>query len=276
MDTGHDSYVEPSAEDSMDATHAFLAHFTTYPPAAAALVRPILTPRFALSCTPKLMAALGALAAERDLPVQTHISENVTEIQLVKQLFSSDTYAGVYDQFGLLRKGTILAHGVHFDAGEWGVIAASGAGVSHCPGSNVNLNSGAARVLAMLDAGIPVGLGTDCSGGCSSGILSTIRDAATVARVLAFEGHTPRGLSIAELFYLATLGGARLCRLHDVGNFAVGSQWDALWVKPASPGMWVDKGEAAEAVFEKWLFTGDDRDIAAVWVAGRKVAGASK
>jgi len=274
MDTGHDSYVEASAEASMDATHAFLDHFKTYSPAATALVQPILTPRFALSCTAKLMGDLGKLAAERDLPVQTHICENHTEIKLVKELFSSNTYAGVYDTYGLLRRGTILAHGVHLSAAEREVIRRSGAGISHCPGSNVNLNSGAARVLDMLDAGIPVGLGSDCSGGCATGILAAIRDAATVSRVLAFEGLTERGLSIPELFFLATRGGAQLCRLDDVGNFSPGSQFDALLVKPASLGMWTDENEGVESMFEKWLFTGDDRDIASVWVRGRRVAGA--
>lgn len=274
MDTGSATYVEPGAEESMQATHAFLDHFATLPPSAQALVKPVLTPRFALSCTPALMQSLGELAAARDLPVQTHISENTTEIARVKETFpGSTTYAGVYDSFGLLRPGTILAHGVHLDAAERAVIRRSGAGISHCPGSNTNLNSGAARVLAMLDEGIPVGLGTDCSGGCELGILKQLRSACQVSRVLAFEGCTPRGLSIEELFFLATRGGAQLCRMEDVGHFEAGALFDALWVRPRSPGMWVEEGEKAEMVFEKWLFTGDDRDIGAVWVNGRLVSG---
>jgi guanine deaminase len=276
MDTGHDTYVEASAEASMAATKAFVDHFATYPADASARVTPILTPRFALSCTAELMRDLGALAAERDLPIQTHISENHTEIRLVKEQFGDKTYAGVYDRFGLLRPGTILAHGVHLDDAERSVIARSGAGVSHCPGSNVNLNSGAARVLSMLDSGIPVGLGSDCSGGAATGILAAIRDATTVSRVLTFEDKTPRALTLPELFFLATRGGAQLCRMDDVGNFVQGNQFDALWVKPASPGMWVAEGEATEKVFEKWLFTGDDRDIAGVWVAGKRVAGVER
>ncbi|TXT04306.1 hypothetical protein VHUM_04193 [Vanrija humicola] len=254
----------------MASTEAFLARVAGLPD----IVRPVLTPRFAISCSPDLLSALGALAAERSLPIQTHLAENTSEIAEIRRLFpAAKTYAGVYAAHGLLTPRTILAHAVHLDDAERDVIAAHGAGVSHCPGSNTNLNSGAARVLDMLSHGIRVGLGSDCSGGCSLGILPQIRDARTVSRGLAFEGLAARGLSVPELFHMATLGGASLCGLDDVGNFAPGSQFDALWVKPRSPGMWVDDGEGVQSVFEKWLFTGDDRDIASVWVKGRRVAG---
>lgn len=268
-----DDYVEASTAASMASTKAFLSQLAGMPD----IVKPILTPRFAISCTPDLLSALGQLAAETQLPIQTHLAENTSEIAEIRRLFpDSATYAGVYASHGLLTPRTILAHAVHLDDAERDVIASHGAGISHCPASNTNLNSGAARVLDMLSHGIKVGLGSDCSGGCSLGILPQIRDARTVSRGLAFEGLAERGLSIAELFHMATLGGASLCGLADVGNFAPGAQFDALWVKPRSPGMWVEDGEATESIFEKWLFTGDDRDIAAVWVQGRRVAGVSQ
>ncbi|KAL7420713.1 hypothetical protein Q5752_004664 [Cryptotrichosporon argae] len=262
-------YVERSAADSLAATHAFLAHFAGLPPT----VRPILTPRFALSCTPELLGALGALAAAHDLPVQTHLSENPQEVAIAKQLFPDcATYAAVYEKHGLLGPATILAHCVHLDDNERDVIRKAGAGISHCPCSNLNLNSGAARVVDMLDAGIKVGLGTDCSGGHAIGILSAVRSASDVSKTLALLGRAARALTVPELFHMATLGGAALCRLDGaIGNFAPGKHLDALWVRPRSPGMWIEPGEAVERVFEKWLFTGDDRDVAAVWVDGRKV-----
>ncbi|KAL1407958.1 hypothetical protein Q8F55_004755 [Vanrija albida] len=268
-----DDYVEASTAASMASTKQFLAAVAGLP----STVKPILTPRFALSCTPDLLTELGDLAAATGLPVQTHLAENTSEIAEIRRLFpESKTYAGVYAAHGLLTPRTILAHAVHLDDAEREVISSHGAGISHCPGSNTNLNSGAARVLDMLGAGIKVGLGSDCSGGCGTGILPQIRDARTVSRGLAFEGLADRGLSIPELFHMATLGGASLCGLEDVGNFTPGKQFDALWVKPRSPGMWVDDGEAVGSVFEKWLFTGDDRDIAAVWVQGRRVAGSEQ
>ena len=95
----------------------------------------------------------------------------------------------------------------------------------------------------------------------------------------------------AELFYLATMGGARLCRLHEsIGSLQPGKEFDALWVRPQSPGMWhgLSRAEwiAAKAgkptktkrgkeevrrLWEKWIWTGDDRDLGGVWVRGRRV-----
>jgi guanine deaminase len=278
-------YVEAGPDESMESTHEFLELFprfcaNTPSPLNGAngtaynqpLVRPILTPRFALSCSPPLMAALGKLAKDQHLPIQTHISENKAEIEAVRRAFPDlPHYAGVYDHFGLLTDRTVLAHGVHLTPPEVALIAARGAGVSHCPTSNVNLNSGAARVLSLLEQGVKVGLGSDCSGGPATGVLAALRSADAMSRVLAFEGAAERGLSIPELFFLATRGGAEIAGV-DAGSFEPGREFDALWVRPRSPGFWA--GGDTRALFEKWLFAGDDRDIGAVWVRGRCVSGA--
>ena len=139
-----DYYVEPSAEASIAATRELIAHIRSLPPAPGtgeALVRPILTPRFALACTDDLLSGLGQLASfDPSLAIQTHISENESEIVFTKKLFPSSllpdppaplragskhkrkgeecTYAGVYDAFGLLRHNTILAHAVHLEDEE--------------------------------------------------------------------------------------------------------------------------------------------------------------
>lgn len=267
MDLG-ESYAESSATASARATEEFLHAFPS-----SSLVQPILTPRFALSCSRELLTSLGELAKSSDLRIQTHISENLAEIEEVRRTFPELlNYASVYDHFGLLTSKTILAHGVHLTTSERALIKQRGAGIAHCPGSNVNLNSGAARILSIMQQGIKVGLGSDCSGGPATGILSVIRSADTVARVLAFEKAAKRGLTVPELWWLATRGGAEVAGV-NAGAFEVGMEFDALWVRPRSPGMWVEEQEDAGQVFEKWLFAGDDRDIGAVWVAGRCVSG---
>ena len=185
-------YVEPSPAASLAATRELIAHIRALPPlpgAAELLVRPVLTPRFAISCSNELLSQLGELArADPGLAIQTHISENAAEIAFTKTLFppsdlplppssaaadeadaadaaggmdtagaaARGTYAGVYDAYGLLRGNTVLAHAVHLEDAEAALIAARGAGVSHCPTSNFNLRSGCARVGALLDRGIKV------------------------------------------------------------------------------------------------------------------------
>lgn len=153
-----DHYREPSSEFSIKATIEIVAYIRTL---HTELVQPILTPRFAISCTDELLYSLGNLvAADPTLPVQTHISENKAEIEFTKELFPDcASYARVYDKHGLLGERTILAHGVHLDEQELDLIKQRRAGVSHCPTSNLNLRSGIAKVGEMLDRGIKVRIG---------------------------------------------------------------------------------------------------------------------
>ncbi|KAG6353974.1 hypothetical protein INS49_004945 [Diaporthe citri] len=251
------------------------------------LVRPIVTPRFAPSCTAGSMAALGKLAREEGLAVQTHVSENRGEIELVASLFPGETaggrgYAGVYDAFGLLSDRTILAHAIHLSEAEVALIAERGAKVSHCPCSNSAITSGAARVRWMLGKGVDVGLGTDVSGGYSPSVLDAARQAALVSRHVAM-GSSDEGdkLSVEEVLHLATRGGARCVGLEGVvGGFGVGMQWDAQLVALDAVGEDGGGGdgnvdvfgwESWEEMVAKWLFNGDDRNTAKVWVKGRLV-----
>ena len=167
-----DHYVESSAEASLAATEALITYIRSLPPlpnipdtptrkpTSEPLVQPIITPRFAISCTSDLMRSLANLAAsDPTLRIQTHISENPKEIAFTKELYpDSDTYAGVYDDHGLLRENTILAHAVHLDVAEMELIIKRKVGVSHCPTSNFHLSSGVASVGEYLDRGIKVGL----------------------------------------------------------------------------------------------------------------------
>ena len=104
------------------------------------------------------MSSLGNLIkSDPSLNVQTHLSENTNEIKTTMELFPDcESYTQVYDKFGMLRKGSILAHCVWLDQAEMQLIGEKKAGVSHCPTSNFNLMSGGARVGAMLDEGIEV------------------------------------------------------------------------------------------------------------------------
>lgn len=154
-----DYYVEKSVEESTSATVDLIRYIQALPlsPAQEPLVHPVITPRFAISCTPELLTELGNLAGSMPhVAIQTHISENEKEVEDTLKLFGADSYAGIYDQFNLLRHNTILAHGVWLTEKEMDLIAERGAGVSHCPTSNFYLSSGMARVGLLLDHGVKV------------------------------------------------------------------------------------------------------------------------
>ncbi|KAI0273592.1 hypothetical protein BC834DRAFT_816347 [Gloeopeniophorella convolvens] len=296
-----ENYVEASPSASVDDTHCLISHIRALP--KPRLVEPVLTPRFAISCTGPLLTALGYMArTDPALLVQTHISENENEIKFTRELFPDATsYADVYDRHGLLGPRTVLAHAVHLEEEEIQLVKDRNAGVSHCPTSNFNLRSGVCPVGKLLDRGIKVGLGTDVSGGFSPSILTAVQHASIAAKVLAtnLPAATPAGsthegcqLSVATLLHLATLGGASVCGLEDrIGSFTPGKAFDALLVSVRSdvgnPGLWgadldqelnveLDKGKRLEAWLERFLFTGDDRNIRRVYVQGRWIGGAER
>ncbi|KAL2196890.1 hypothetical protein P885DRAFT_69361 [Corynascus similis CBS 632.67] len=298
-DLSPDYYRDASPEASIAATKATIEHIRTIDPALS-LIRPVITPRFAPSCTLPLLRQLGDLAKETALPIQTHISENKSEVALVRELFppsltgaADDSYAAVYDAVGLLTEWTVLAHAVHLTEHEADLVAARKAKISHCPCSNSALTSGAAPVRRLLlDRGIACGLGTDVSGGYSASVLEAARQAALVSRHVAFGpgGEERDRLGVDEVLFLATRGGAEVVGLGDkVGGFEVGMEWDAQLVGLGAIG---EDGEEQEWEGEdggsggnvdvfgwenwpervaKWVYNGDDRNTVKVWVKGRLV-----
>ncbi|KAI9509346.1 guanine deaminase [Russula earlei] len=292
-------YVEPSVSESIDATLCLISRIRSLP--QPRLVEPVLTPRFAISCTSDLMYQLGDIArADPSLRIQTHMSENLGEVRKTLDLFpTASSYADVYDKHGLLGQRTILAHAIHLEQDEVVLVKERGAGVSHCPASNFNLRSGVCPVGKLLDHGIKVGLGSDVSGGFSPSILTAIQQASIASKVLAMQApiassgptrYAGHHLPLATLLHLATLGGAQVCGLENrIGSFAPGKAFDALLVSvrgdAANPGLWgvdlvkelhaepADK-EQLDTWLERFLFTGDDRNIKRVYVQGRWIGGA--
>ncbi|KAL4965310.1 chlorohydrolase family protein [Aspergillus stella-maris] len=200
MDNPHfcpEYYIDESEEGlgSTMKTEETISHIHKIDPEGR-LVKPIVTPRFVPTCTPASLTSLGELASRYDPPlhIQTHISENLNEVSLVRDLFPGDdtpTYASVYDKFSLLTPRTILAHAVHLTPSEQDLIASRDSKISHCPASNSALGSGLAPVRALLEKGITVGLGTDVSGGYSPSILESVRQACLVSRLLRHAKKAP-------------------------------------------------------------------------------------
>jgi guanine deaminase len=195
-----------------------------------------------------------------------------------KQLYPAfRTEAELYDHFGLLTSKTILAHAIYPEDSEIVRIAEIGCGIAHCPIPNISMGTFmVAPVREYLRRGIAVGLGTDSGGGYSSSMLEVMKAAFMVstARHTLTEGKDEI-LSLDEGFYLSTVGGARVLGLDDrIGRFAVGMEFDACLVDASVEGgvmAPIETEDGIRGVWEKWLMTGDDRNIVRVWVKGRMV-----
>ena len=252
-----DYYRDESTETAIRDTEACIDHVKQIDPQFD-LITPIITPRFAPSCAPETLSALGKLHHDSGLPCQTHIAENIPECELVQKLFpESKSYTHVYDDFGLLSSKTILAHAVHLSAEERALIKSRDAKVSHCPASNTALTSGTAKVRQMLNEGMTIGLGTDVSGGYTSSLLVEAREAIFVSRHVAMHDGIEAALSVEEGLYLATWGGAKVVGLEDrIGKFEVGMDWDAQLVGLAQVGdtIGLDQKDGPVEIFggESW------------------------
>lgn len=273
-ETCPDYYRDESPAQSLSNACASISHIQQLDPSGA-LLAPIITPRFAPSCQAETLSLLGNLAKENSLRVQTHISENTNELALVKQLFPDRaSYTDVYDHAGLLTDRTILAHGIHMSDEEIATIKARGSKISHCPASNSALGSGFCPVRKLLENGIDVSLGTDVSGGYSTSILDSVRQACLVSRQLGYVNDSKKwNIGVTEGLWLATVGGARSVGLgNKLGGFEVGMYWDVQEVTLNEQGQVDVFGwETWEELIDKWVWNGDDRNVSRVWVGGRLV-----
>lgn len=266
MDRDAPAALRDTAQTGYDQSKALIARWHGRGRALYAV-----TPRFALTSSDAQLALAGALRAEHpDVLVQTHIAENRAEVAAVRARFrDSCDYLDVYDRFGLVGRGTVLAHGIHLSERELCRCHEAGAALAHCPTSNLFLGSGLFRLAAAKDRRRPVevALGTDIGAGTSFSLVATMGEAYKVAQL---GGH---GLGPVEAFYLATLGGARAMGLdHRIGRLAPGHEADLVVLDPAATPLMRLRCERAEGV-EDLMFVlmtlGDDRAVRATYVAGK-------
>lgn len=238
-------------------------------PDSEALVRSIVTPRFIPSCTPELLRACGEMARHHNLPVQSHLSENLSEIELVSQLEpESRGYADAYHSYGLLGpQPTVMAHCVWSDEAERRLLRDNGVMVAHCPTSNLNVASGMAPVATMLREGIKVGLGSDISGGHDFSLFRVMIYAIQVSKMhYQRSGHAVPFLSLSEAFWMATKSGGSF--FGRVGSFEKGYDFDALVLDDSD--LYPDDYSLLQRL-ERIIYTGDDRHIARRYCRGREI-----
>jgi guanine deaminase len=267
MDRNAPEYLlDASAKQSYDESRALLEKWH-----GRGLLHYAITPRFAPTSTPEQLAYAGQLKKEfPDAWVHTHISENRNEVRWVQELFPEAEYADVYDRYGLLGERTVLAHGVWLTPEELDLIARRGTRVSHCPNSNLFLGSGLFPLFRVLEAGVIVGLGSDIGAGTTPSLFNAMADAYKVQQV--------QGVSLSpfQLWYLATLGGARALTLDaETGSLETGKSADFLVLDlQATPLLALRTGRASspEDLLAGLIFMGDDRAVERSFIAGKCVS----
>ena len=197
---------------------------------------PILTPRFIPRCSDTLLAELSQVQRTYNLPVQSHLSENPGEVELVRKLVPDAAFYGEeYDRYGLFGGAarTIMAHCIYSTYAEVERIKENGVWVAHCPNSNMNIASGIAPVRRYIEKGLRLGLGTDVAGGQTESMFRAITDAVQVSKLYwRLVDNSAKPLSFSEGFYLATKGGGSF--FGNAGSFEKGFAFDAVVLDDSS------------------------------------------
>ena len=255
-------------ESLLTATSSCVPSVASDQRSSASLVRPIVTPRFIPSCTPDMLRACGELAAKYQLPVQSHLSENKDEIAMVAELEPEGTcYGDAYNRYGLFgQTPTVMAHCVWTEGEELELMKRQGVMVAHCPTSNLNIASGLAPVRTFLDAGIPVGLGSDISGGHDLSIFRMMVYAIQVSKMCYQQNHDRKFLSLSEAFWIATKSAGRF--FGRVGSFEPGYEFDALVINDADLNH--DHYSLLHRL-ERYIYLGDDRQIEHRFCCGKEI-----
>lgn len=268
MDSAADCPVElrDSVTSSVNESHALIQKWHN-----RGRNRYAITPRFVPTSTPRQLAALGELAsAYPDVFIQTHLSENTSEIALVAERFPQHkSYLDVYDDYGLVREKAVFGHCVHLPESSWLSLREKGATVAFCPSSNLFLGSGLFDYSSAKKHGVHTVLASDIGAGTNLNMLRTYGEAYKVCQLQQHSVDALTGL------YMMTQGAAVAHQLeHEIGNLNVGSFADFVILNPVFDALNALRNQRNQHVSDT-LFAlsilGDDRAVVDTFVAGKSM-----
>ena len=264
MDMESPDYLCETAEDSLRLTEEFLERYM-----GNRTAKPILTPRFAPTCTFELMKGLGKLGQKYQVGVQTHLVESRWEAEESVRLYPEcgcDT--GIYEHAGLLGNGPVVgAHFIFPKEDDIRILKKYGGYAVQCPDSTLNIIAGIMQTGTLMDRGVNLGFGSDIAGGANLGVYSQVSRSVQLSKLKEFyEPDWNRTISFAEAFWIGTKHSGEL--FGKVGSLERGYQFDALVIDGlADP---FHELTPAELV-ERFCYLGETGHIRARYLAGREI-----
>ncbi|MQA60931.1 MAG: amidohydrolase family protein [Actinophytocola sp.] len=206
-------------------------------------------------------------ARQRGALVQIHVAEAHDED--INQREGHGSVPQLLDEIGLLAGRVLAAHCVHMSDADIALFARRGVGIAHCPGSNAKLASGIARLNAMRDADIAVGLGTD--GPASNDDLDLWHEIQLAAMLARLSTQDSTALSAAAALLMATRGGAAALGREDIGELSAGRWADLVHVDLDDPTFAGGIDVPDEQLLANLVWGAGSRRVRDVWVAGEQV-----
>ncbi len=228
-----------------------------------------ITPRFAPTSTEAQLRGAGELAARHgDVWIQSHVAENLAEIEWARSLFpDARSYLAVYDEHGLMRRRAVYAHCIHFDDEDRRLMQRTGSAAAVCPTSNLFLGSGNFDFAAAERVPFAHALASDVGGGTSFSPFHTMLAAYYTGRA-SHSGSVAKpavSLSPERLWWLHTAGAARALDLDGViGNLQPGCEADFVVLNPQATPLLARRTAQADSLAEllfALIVLGDDRVV---------------
>ncbi len=251
-----------SYEDSLAAAREFILAWQDHP-----LIRPSVGPHAPYTCTADILRACAALAAETGAVLHTHIAETAAEVADWRQQYGMPEVPWVKRQ-NLFDAKVLAAHCVHVDEGEIRQLGGAGAGVAHCPTSNMKLASGVAPVLKMLEHGLKVGIGTD--GTASNNDLDMFEEVRLTALLAKGTSGDPTAVPARQALAMGTRLGAQALHLGAVtGSLEAGKRADLILVDLTPLHNAPRFRHDPNAVYSQLVYASKSTDVTDVMAEGR-------
>jgi 5-methylthioadenosine/S-adenosylhomocysteine deaminase len=210
------------------------------------------------------LRAVTAAAHEQDWLVQIHLHETQQEVDDSLAQYGLRPIARLHE-LGVLQPNLQCVHMVALNEEDLRLIQASGAGVVHCPESNLKLASGFAPTAQIVAHQIPMAIGTD--GAASNNDLDLFGEMRTAALIAKAVAHDAGALSAQTVFDCATIEGARMLRKeHQLGSLEVGKQADIVALD------WRDL--ELQPIYDpvsQLVYATHREQVQQVWIGGRQV-----
>jgi 5-methylthioadenosine/S-adenosylhomocysteine deaminase len=251
-----------SYEDSVESCRLFIEKWKGH-----ALIVPAVGPHAHYTCPPEVLEACVALATEYNVPLHTHVSETLLEVEDSRKQHGMPVVPWIR-KYGLLETQLIAAHCVHVDSGEIRTLKNAGAGVVHNPSSNLKLASGIAPVKEMIETGVKLGIGTD--GTASNNDLDMFEEMRLASFLAKGATHDPLVAPARTSLMLATIGGARAIHLdHLTGSLELGKRADIAVVDLTGLHNTPRFNREPEMVYSQLVYACKSSDVRDVWCNGR-------
>ena len=263
MNINSPEYLIEDTESSINNTLVFVKkHYNNK------YAKPILTPRFAPTCSFDLLEKLGKISSLYKVGMQTHIVESIWERDAAKKCYDGcKCDMEIYEKAGLLDNEPIIAaHFIFPSKRDINILKKHHGFAIHCPDATTNVIAGIMKTGSLLDEGVNIAIGSDIAAGQYLGIYRGISSAVRLSKIKSFYEKNERSISFNEAFYSATKKAGEI--FDHVGTFEEGYYFDALVIGDLEDDFHKLK---AQEVVERFCYSGEVSNIKERFLRGNKV-----